>query len=164
VTLSPHLGPLEELPGREPADHEVAAGALAGLVAGGITALLAMALARQGSSFPLRLVAATFLGHEALDEGSVGPVLLGGFLGALGAVVLALFFASMLPRGRSVSGAVGSGLAFGLGAWVVTWFVVVRMVDPVLFAAGTARWALALDLVYGAILGLLLPPLRRILP
>jgi hypothetical protein len=164
VTPPSPIGPLEQLPSREPADHEVAAGAVAGLVSGGLVGLVALFSSDQESFFPLRLVAATFLGHEALDPGSAGPVLLGAFLGLLAAVVLALIFASMLPHHRAIPGAVISGLAFGFFAWVVTWFAVVRVVDPVLFAASSDGEILLLDLLYGATLGLLLPPLRRVLP
>jgi hypothetical protein len=152
------------LPEREPADHEVAAGAIAGLVAGAGMAVVAAASSDQGALFPLRLVAASFLGHEALDPGWVAPVLLGTLLGALAAVVLALVFASILPRGRSVAVSLAYGLAYGAAAWAVTWYVLVRLVDPVLFAAGSPGPVLLLHLLYGAVLGLLLPPLRRVLP
>jgi hypothetical protein len=158
------IGPVESLPGREPADHEVAVGAVAGLVAGGAAGIAALLASDQGSFFPLRLVAASFLGHEALDPASVGPVLLGALLGGLSSVALALVFTSILPRGLGTPAAVGSGMAFGVAAWAVTWFVLVRLVDPVLFAAGRPLDLLLLNLLFGAALGLLLPPLRRLLP
>jgi hypothetical protein len=158
------IGPVEKLPGREPADHEVAAGAVAGLVAGGAVGFAALVASEQASFFPLRLVAASFLGHEALDPISVGPVLLGAALGALSAIVLALVFTSILPRGLGALASVAAGLAFGVAAWAVTWYALVRLVDPVLFAAGRPLDALLLNLLFGAVLGLLLPPLRRVLP
>ncbi len=156
--------PVKALPEREPADHEVAAGAVAGLVAGGAMGLVALLASRPGSFFPLRLVAAAFLGHEALDPTSVGPVLLGALLGLLASIALALVFTSILPRGRGALASVVAGLAFGAAAWAVTWFALVRLVDPVLFAAGEPLEILLLDLLYGGFLGLLLPPLRRLLP
>jgi len=156
--------PVPALPLREPADHEVAAGAVAGVAAGAAMALVAGAASDQGSLFPLRLVAASFLGHQALDAGSGFPVLLGALLGALVAVVLALVFASILPRGRSAAVSLLAGLAFGAAAYGVVWFVAVRLVDPVLFAVGQAGSVLLLHLLYGGLLGLLLPPLRRVLP
>jgi len=158
------LDEVEELPGREPADHEVAAGAIAGLAGGAAAALAALLASDQPSFFPLRLVAASFLGHAALDPAGAGPVLLGGVLGALAAVVLGLVFASILPRGSRPAAAVALGVACGAVAWLVTWFGAVRLVDPVLFAAVPALHALALDLLFGAVVGLLLPPLRRLLP
>jgi len=154
----------EELPRRDPADHEVASGAVAGLAGGGAAALAAVLASDQGSLFPLRLVAAAFLGHAALDPAGATPVLLGVVLAALGAVVLGLVFASILPRGMSAPGGVAAGLAFGVAAWGVTWFTAVRMLDPVLYAAVPAREALPLYLLSGAVMALLMPPLRRVLP
>jgi len=161
---APQHGSVEALPERLPADHEVAAGAIAGVAGGAAVAVVAVAAADSPSFFPLRLVAATFLGHGALDATSVGPVLLGALLGALGSVVLGLVFASILPRSASSARAVLGGLAFGVAVWAVTWFGPVRLLDPVLFAAVRARWMLPLDMLFGAVAGLLLPPLRRVLP
>ncbi len=152
------------LPQREPADHEVAAGAIAGVAGGAALALASSAASDQGATFPLRLIAASLLGHEALDPGWAAPVLVGLLLGALTAVVQALVFASILPRGRPAGVSIAYGLAYGVAAWAVSWYLVVRLVDPVLFAAGSAAAMLLLQLLYGAVLGLLLPPLRRVLP
>jgi len=157
----PHL---PELPDRLPADHEVAAGAIAGLAGAATMTLLAMVVSENGALFPLRLVAASLLGHGALDPATVGPVLLGTALGALGAVVLGLVFASILPRGLPAWNALGAGLAFGSVAWAVTWWGLVRIVNPVLFAAVASSDMLLLDLVFGAVAGLAMPPLRRVLP
>jgi len=159
-----HAPQLPDLPDRLPADHEVAAGAVAGLAGAGAMALLAMALSENGALFPLRLVAASLLGHGALDPATVGPVLLGIVLGALGAVVLGLVFASILPRGLPAVNALGAGLAFGAAAWAVTWWGLVRIVNPVLFAAAASSDMLFLDLLFGAVAGLAMPPLRRVLP
>ncbi|MBI5069236.1 MAG: hypothetical protein HZB56_13455 [Deltaproteobacteria bacterium] len=161
----PHHAPrLPELPDRLPADHEVAAGAIAGLAGAAVMLLVAMVLSENGALFPLRLVAASLLGHEALDPAAVGPVLLGVGLGALCAVVLGLVFASILPRGLPALNAVGAGLAFGAVAWAVTWWGFIRILDPVLFAAAASSDALFLDLIFGAVAGLAMPPLRRVLP
>jgi hypothetical protein len=154
----------EALPRREPADHEVAAGAIAGIAGGGAAAAVAVAASDQGSLFALRLLAAAFLGHGALDPAAVTPVLLGAVLGILGAVVLGLVLASVLPRGLSTGAGAAAGLALGAAAWAVTWFAPVRLIDPVLFAAVRAREALPLYLVAGLVTALLLPPLRRVLP
>jgi hypothetical protein len=160
------IGSIPDLPRREPADHEVAAGAAAGLLAGAAAAAAAMvaAPAQEGALFPFRLAAACLLGHAALDQAAAGPVLLGAALGALAAVALGLIFASILPRGLRATASVGAGLAFGAAAWALTWFAVVRLLDPVLFAAVPPTQALLVDLAYGAVAGAALPPLRRILP
>jgi hypothetical protein len=109
-------------------------------------------------------VAATLLGHGALDASAAAPVLLGVIMGALGAVVLGLVLASILPRGLPAARAVAAGLGYGAAAWGVSWFAVVRLLDPVLFAAVPALQALPLYLLDGAVMALLLPPLRRVLP
>ncbi len=159
------IRPIPALPEREPADHEVAAGAIAGVGAGALACAVAVLASPVGERLlPIRLVAAAFLGHEALDPGSPVPVLLGLVLGALASVILALVFASILPRGLGAAGSAAAGLAFGAAAWGVTWWVVVRIVDPVLFAAVSPEHALLFDVLYGALLGLFLPPLRRVLP
>ncbi len=159
-----HAPHLPELPDRLPADHEVAAGAIAGLAGAGAMTLAAAVLSESDALFPLRLVAASLLGHEALDPATVGPVLLGIVLGALAAVVLGLVFASILPRGLRSWNALGAGLAFGAVAWAVTWWGFVRIVNPVLFAAAASSDMLLLDLLFGAVVGLAMPPLRRMLP
>lgn len=158
------MPPVEALPRREPADHEVAAGAIAGLAGGAAMLLAALAASDQGSLFPLRLVAASMLGHAALDPGAAVPVLLGAVLGALPAVAMGLVFTSILPRTWPPGRAVAAGLAFGVAAWLVAWFGMVRLLNPVLFAAVPAARALPLHLLHGAVAGLLLPPLRRVLP
>lgn len=165
MAQAPHSEPhLPELPDRLPADHEVAAGALAGLAGAGAMLLAAAVLSADGALFPLRLVAASLLGHEALDPATVGPVLLGAALGALGAVVLGLVFASILPRGLPAWNALWAGLAFGAAAWAITWWGPVRILDPVLYAATASSDMLLLDLLFGAVAGLAMPPLRRALP
>lgn len=160
----PEMPEVPEMPDRVPADHEVAAGAIAGLAGAAAMALAAIVFSENGSLFPLRLVAASMLGHEALDPVSIGPVMLGVALGALAAVVLGLLFASILPRGYGTSNALGAGLAFGAAAWAVTWWGPLRILDPVLFAAVASSDMLFLDLLFGAVAGLAMPPLRRVLP
>ena len=65
---------------------------------------------------------------------------------------------------RSPMASAAIGLVYGAVAWAFTWFVLVRLVDPVLFAAGRPGEVLLLNLLFGALLGLFLPPLRRLLP
>ncbi len=157
----------DALPAREPADHQVAAGAISGAAAGTAMWLVAMIAARgdMGFTFPLRLVAASFLGHAALDSGStLGPLALGGALVLLTSVLFGLIYTSLLPEGADVFAGVLVGLAYAAALWGVAWFGMVRVVDPVLFIAGRAAHMLALHLVYGALLGLLVPFLRKVLP
>jgi hypothetical protein len=155
------------LPVREPVDHQVAVGAVAGLTGGAAMWLAAMVAARsdQGFLFPLRLVAASFMGEAALDGGAlVGPALLGVLLIALTSVLFGLIYTSILPEGVDVFGAMLVGIAYAAALWLVAWFVMARVLDPILYAAGRPAHMLALHAFYGAVLGLLVPFLRKVLP
>lgn len=157
----------EGLPQREPADHQVAAGAVAGLSSGSAMWLVAMLAARSDGGFllPLRLVAASFLGEAALDSGSVvGPVLLGMLLVALSSVLFGLVYASILPEGAGAARAVLVGAVYAGALWAVAWFGMVQVLDPVLYAAGRPAQMLALHVLYGVLLGVLVPFLRKVLP
>ncbi len=163
-------GPLaDELPAREPADHQVAAGAIAGL-AGGVAMWLAAMIAASsdmGFLFPLRLVAASFMGESALDTGqTAAPVLLGTLLVAMTSVLFGLVYTSILPERVDVFGAMLVGVVYSAALWVVTWFALARVLDPILYAAGRSIpfHMLALYALYGAVLGLLVPFLRKVLP
>ena len=157
----------EALPGRERADNQVAAGSVAGVVAGAVSLLLAMLAVRSEGAFllPLRLVAASFLGESALDSGVVvGPVALGMVLAALVSVLFGLVYVSILPERAGMPLAVLVGLLYALALWGVAWFVLARVLDPILYAAVSSTEALALHALYGVGLGVLVPFLRRILP
>ncbi len=159
-------GPLaDRLPAREPADHEVAVGSVAGLVAGCIMWLVAMLFARGDIGLPLRLVAASFMGPSALDSGSTfGPLLLGILLVGLSSVLFGLVFTSILPERLDAFAAALVGILYAGAVWLLSWFVLVQVVDPVLFAAASALYMLLLHLVYGVALGFLVPFLRKVLP
>lgn len=161
-------GPLTEaLPEREPADHQVAAGAIGGLAGGAAMWLAAMIAARSdmGFFFPLRLVAASFLGESALDTGqSLAPLLLGTLLVALTSVLFGLVYTSILPEGVDGFAAMLVGVVYAAALWLLTWFVMARVLDPILYAAGRPLHMLALQAFYGAVLGLLVPFLRKVLP
>jgi len=163
-------GPLaDELPSREPADHQVAAGAIAGLAGGAAMWLAAMIAARadMGFLFPLRLVAASFMGEAALDTGqTVAPVLLGTLLVAMTSVLFGLVYTSILPEGVDVFVAVLIGIVYAAALWAVSWFGLTRVLDPILWAAGRSIpfHMLALHALYGVGLGLLVPFLRKVLP
>jgi len=157
----------EAFPVREPADHEVAAGAI-----GGLTASLAMWLPamiatprEQGFLFPLRLVAASVMGASALDTGtSAAPALVGGLLALLMAVLCGLIFVSILPESATAFRGCLAGVLFGAILYAPAWFAFVRVVDPILYSAGLAVPMFALHVVYGAVLGLQVPGLRKLLP
>ncbi len=164
----PSASPVAEaLPERLQADREVAAGSVAGVCAGAVTWLVAMAASVSGGGFllPLRLVAASLLGDAALDSGAVvGPVALGMLLAALVSVLLGLVYVSVLPRRTRTPAAMLVGLVFAGAVWAVAWQGVARVLAPVLHAAGDRPTALALHALFGLLLGLLVPFLRKVLP
>lgn len=157
----------EALPERQHADHEVAVGAVAGVCGGALVWLVAMLASRGEGGFllPLRLVAASLLGDAALDSGAVlGPVALGMALAALASVLLGLVYASILsPRARTPA-AVLVGLVYAAAVWAVAWKGMARVLAPVLHAAGDPIAVLGLHALFGLLLGLLVPFLRKVLP
>ena len=157
----------EALPEREQADHEVAAGSVGGVCAGAVVWLTAMFATRGEGGFflPLRLVAASLLGDAALDSGAVvGPVAVGMLLAAMASVLFGLVYVSVLPQGTRTPAAMLVGLVFAAAVWAVAWIGVARVLAPVLHAAALPMTALGLHALYGLLLGLLVPFLRKILP
>ncbi len=157
----------EALPEREQADHEVAAGSVGGVCAGALVWLAAMLSSRGegGLLLPLRLVAASLLGDAALDSGWVlGPVVVGMLLAAMMSVLFGLVYASVLPQGARTPAAVLVGVVYAAAVWAVAWMGVARVLAPVLHAAASPMAALGLHALYGLLLGLLVPFLRKVLP
>ncbi len=157
----------EALPEREQADHEVAAGSVGGVCAGAVVCLVAMAATRGEGGFllPLRLVAASLLGDAALDSGAVvGPVVVGMMLSAMLSVLFGLVYVSILSERARAPAAALVGIAYAAAVWAVAWMGVGRVLAPVLYAAVAPSVALGLHALYGLLLGLLVPFLRRILP
>lgn len=157
----------EALPERQHADHEVAAGSVAGVCAGAVVWLTAMAASRGEGGFllPLRLAAASLLGDAALDSGMVvGPAALGMLLVAMTSVVFGLVYVSILPPGSRTPAAVLVGLVYAAAVYAIAWRGVGRMLAPVLHAAGDPLAVLGLHAFFGLLLGLLVPFLRKVLP
>ncbi len=155
------------VPAREPADHEVAAGAIAGAVAGVAMWLPAMVAspADLGFFFPLKLVAAGLVGESALDTGNpAAAVLVGALLVGLTSVAFALVFVSILPGKTTAFRAVAGGAVYGAVLFAPAWYVLVRVTNPILFSAEVAVPMLVLHVIYGAVLGLVVPTLRKVLP
>ncbi len=156
----------EALPERQQADREVAAGSVAGVCAGAVVWLAAMLASRDGGFLlPLRLVAASLLGDAALDSGAaVGPVALGMLLVAVASVLFGLIYVSILPQGTRTPAAVLVGLVYAAALWAIAWLGLGRVLAPVLHAAGERMAVLGLHALFGLLLGLLVPLLRKILP
>lgn len=157
----------ERLPAREPANSEVAAGSVAGIVAGLTGWLPAMLFARpdEGPLMPLRLVAATFLGTAALDSGNVAvPTVVGSLIAAIIAVIFGLVFVSILPDGAGPGRSILVGLLYGAVLFFPSWYVLVQVMNPVLFLDGRPWLRFGMHVLYGGVLGLLVPFLRKIFP
>ncbi len=159
----------ESLPSRQPASSEVAAGAVAGILGGLVAwgAAIALSPSDVGALLPLRLVAATLSGTAAVAPGgSVLHVLAGAFLASLASVTYGLVFVSILRPATPVGRAVIVGAVYGAALYVPAWPGVVHVFDPLLYEAGGGRAfeVVALHVLYGTVLGLVVPVLRKVLP
>lgn len=157
----------EALPERQQADHEVAAGSVGGVCAGALVWLAAMLGSRGEGGFflPLRLAAASLLGDAALDSGAVvGPVAVGMLLVSMASVLFGLVYVSLLSQRARTPAAVLVGLVYAAAVWAIAWLGLARVLAPVLHAAVEPLAALGLHALYGLVLGLLVPFLRRVLP
>jgi hypothetical protein len=159
----------DTLPARQPASSEVAAGAFSGIVAGLLSWLSAMALmpGEPGPLWPLRLVAATFLGTSAVERDNVAaPAIVGVLLVGFASVAYGLVFVSILRPAAPLRRSLLVGAVFGAVLYFPAWHVVVHVFDPLLYEETEIHQAgvLALHVLYGTTLGFLVPFLRRILP
>lgn len=144
--------------------HELlAAGALAGLLAG--TAMMAVAIAAAAwhgiaPLRPLQLIGETFVGPGALQ--GAAKVAFGVGVHALVSAFLGVVFASIAPRELAPFAAVGQGEGFALFVMGVMMTIVVPWVNPG-FRDGIqvmgGSFALALG-VFGVVIGVA-PALRR---
>ena len=156
----------DSLPSRQPASSEVAAGAVAGTLAGLVGWGTAVAATPEGLGL-LRLVAATLFGAAALGPGAPGLTLLAGtLLAGFASIFYGLVFVSILPPGAPLRRAVLVGAVFGAVLYVPAWVFFVHVFDPLLYQAAEGRGGavLALHVVFGATLGLVVPVLRKVLP
>jgi hypothetical protein len=140
-------------------DRQIAAtaGAVAGLVGGFAMILVAMiysAIIGEGFTFPLKEIAATFLGVEAIIGGA-GTIILGALTHFVVSAAWGAVFGLALPADSTSSASYGWGLAFGVGVWLVMSFVALPIFDPVMndrVALYSGMW-FAYHLVFGVVLG-----------
>jgi hypothetical protein len=155
-----------------PAEHrgvDTKENLLAGILAG-ITGAILMALwsmgysAAQGLGFflPMRLIAATLFGVEAL-VGDAGVLLVGMMIHLATAGVWGALFALLLPRHAGYAVSLFAGLVWGLLIVLIAMtFLILPWVDPIMrerVALTTFSWIVT-HLIYGVVLGLLVPFLR----
>jgi hypothetical protein len=84
------------------------------------------------------------------------PVVLGLMGHMMNSVILGILFAAFVaPRLRGADGLVIGGIVYGLAVFVLMWFLVVPLVDPVMLKLNGSVFALS-HLMWGAALGLVL--------
>jgi hypothetical protein len=114
-----------------------------------------------GALTPLRMIGATFLGVEALVAGA-GPVLFGLVLHLVVSAAWGVMFASAFRRDAAPGFALFAGLLYSVVVLVIMTFVVVPLVNPVLWARIpmiSGAWLVA-HMLYGVGLAAL-PAFRR---
>lgn len=160
--------PVAGVPAREGDERErsrLAAGAIAGAVAGVAMAVWVMALYDAlglGFLAPLRETAALIEGPEALIGGFWMPVL-GGAIHLIGAAAIGVVFGALLPGDWALGLAAGAGVSLGGAGFLVSMYLLQPWLDPTLrirFDLLTGPW-LSGYLVYGGALGALTWLLRK---
>lgn len=111
----------------------IGAGLVAGIIGGMLMAMIMMmATAAGGMGFlaPLRLIAATFYGKDAMAGG--GPLLVGLMVHMMNSMVFGVIFAWLAGRERAPLPALMAGVAFGVAIWAVMTFGGLPMLNPMM--------------------------------
>ena len=140
---------------------------IAGLIASvvmGMVSMLGEVVAGAGFWAAPTLIAATLLRNLQSLEAPVSFLFLPFVLGLMGhmmnSVILTGVFDVVL--GQRVAGVVArliAGMAFGLMVFIVMWFVVLPVINPVMLILNPAVFAVA-HLMWGAVMGVLLAALE----
>ena len=136
---------------------------LAGLIASLVLGMLEMlygAIAGVGFWSPVVFIAATILrGLQSVGtpvEFQPIPVLLGLMGHMMNSVILAFVFSWLIaPRLRGLTALAVGGMVYGLLVFVVMWFGVVPLVDPIMLKLNAVVFAIS-HLMWGATIGLVL--------
>ena len=115
------------------AKEMVGSGVVAGIIGGMLMAMIMMmSTAANGMGFlaPLRLIAATFHGKEAMAGG--GPLLTGLMIHMMTSMVSGVIFASIVGRRLTLPQALMAGGAFGIAIWVVMTFGGLPLLNPIM--------------------------------
>ena len=135
------------------------AGAVAGLVMGGFTMVVAALLLDLPWFSPPRVLASMVMGRRALAnilEFELVPFLVGVAVLVVLTVVLGAVFAALVRAGQRVR-IVLAGLLFGLTGWALLQYFLLPVLFPLVVDKGfPPRWYAASFAVYGLVLGLLL--------
>lgn len=143
--------PNEPISLREATPPGIFCGLMGGAMMGAIAILFALS---QGDIWkPMKLVAATLLGPEALAGPGFqfGPVLAGLLIHLIMSVALGVFFV-WLGGYLGYGAATGWGIIFSLSIWVIMQFGILPVINPWLAAAPPIPFAVA-HLAFGLSLG-----------
>ncbi len=136
----------------------IVGGGIAGIIAGIVMAMFAMGYAGMmgmGWLTPLRLIAATLYGVDALIGGS-GVLLIGLIIHMMASAAFGIIFAALLPARASAGAAFGGGLLWGFFVWVIMTFAVISWLNPTMAARVSlisGAWFFE-HLVFGAVLAI----------
>lgn len=139
-------------------------GAVAGMIAAVVMALVAMIRAAAGGLgfwLPMKNIAALFYGVDALIGGAgaaVVGIIIHLIVGAVAGLVLGLLAGNRL----NVLTALIAGLVWGVVIWAVNTWIILPLVNQVMLdrVMTAPVWWLVYHLVFGGLL-LLIPPLVR---
>lgn len=143
---------------REPVEQSEAvyAGVMAGVIAGIAMAMVSMMMAMMtGEGFwaPVKKISVTLLGQSAVQNSGFEfmPVMVGMMIHFATAIAFGIIFVMSAGR-RSYGPAIGWGIAYGLGIWVVMQFIVLPFVNPVMAQMPPLQFAM-LHIIFGGTLG-----------
>jgi hypothetical protein len=111
----------------------VGAGAVAGIIGGILMAMIMMMATAAGGIglfAPLRLIAATFYGKDAMVGG--GPLLVGLMGHMMNSMVFGVIFAWIARRRLAAFPALMAGVAFGVAIWAIMTFGGLPMLNPMM--------------------------------
>jgi hypothetical protein len=111
----------------------IVAGVVAGIIGGMLMAMIMMmatAAGGMGLFAPLRLIAATFYGKDAMAGGA--PLIVGLIVHMMNSMVFGVIFAWIAGRRRAAFPALMAGVAFGVAIWAVMTFGGLPMLNPMM--------------------------------
>ena len=131
-------------------------GALSGVISGlvlGIILMLYYASHGEGFTFPLKLIAASIFGVNAL-MGGVGCVAVGLIIHLAGSAALGVLFAFLTQKVFSAETSLSVGILFGFCTWLAMTYVMLPWLDPVMKARAdmASGWWFGCFMVYGMFL------------
>lgn len=139
-----------------PRSEAVYAGVMAGVIAGLAMAMVSMMMAMMtGEGFwaPVKKISVTLLGQSAVQNPGFEfmPVMVGMMIHFATAIMFGIILVMLAGR-RSYGPAIGWGIAYGLGIWVVMQFIVLPLVNPVMAQMPPLQFAM-LHMIFGGTLG-----------